>query len=376
MRNLFTIKIDGLFMAGRTVYIAGAGHVSHQHAEARERLPDEAELAVADPDREAREQFGADFPDARLYADVEAMLEEPVTDGDIFVVATPPFVRRDLAIAGFESNRHVLCEKPLAMNYEEAIDILRAAREHDRLLGVATSRYLGSSHTEAVSRYVDDGTLGSPYHATFVDRLRRKRTGIEYQPESRWPLDSSKSGGGILMNWGNYDFAVLTDVLAPRRVDVIDAWVTAPETDLDLPVDVTNDVEQHAGATLHYHLRDGTTVTVTYERSDCTHGTEHTQFEIEGTEAAVRWDWKETETPSLTIATDEDNEPREEEISFARDEDMSVGNRPLVFFDRARRGEDAPQPTNERAVFDFACIRSIYDCAETGERQSVTLEDI
>lgn len=364
-------------MTGRTVYIAGAGHVAYQYANAREELPDgdEVELAVADPDQEARDQFATEFPDARLYSDAEEMLEEPVTDGDIFVVATPPFIRRNLAIAGFESNRHVLCEKPLAMNREEAIEILDAAREHNRLLGCATSRYLGSSHTEAVSQFVRDGMLGSPYHVTFIDRLRRKRTGIEYQPESRWPLDSSKSGGGILMNWGNYDFAVLTDVLAPRQVDVIDAWMTAPKTDHDLPSDVTNDVEQHAGATLRYHLQDGTTVPVTYERSDCTHGKEHTHFEIEGSEAAVRWNWKDTNTPSLTLATDKANEPTEKKQKFDEETNLNNSYRPLVFFDKACRGEETPQPTNERAVFDLACIRGIYDCAETGEQQSITIDE-
>lgn len=364
-------------MVGRTVYMAGAGHVAYHHANAREELPDavDIELAVADPDREARDRFGTKFPDARLYSDADEMLKEPVTENDIFIVATPPFSRRDLAIAGFESNRHVLCEKPLAMSLEEGIELLDAAREHKRLLGCTTSRYLGSSHTEAVSQLIREGAVGSLYHMTFIDRLRRKRTGIEYQPGSRWPLDSSKSGGGILMNWGNYDFAILTDVLAPRQVDIINAWMTSPETEHNLPHHVTNDVEQHAGATLHYHLQDGTTVPVTYERSDCTHGKEHTRFEIEGSKAAVHWDWKDTDAPSLTLTTDEANEPTEEKERFDQESDLDNSFRPLVFFDKACRNKEAPQPTNERAVFDFACVRALYDCAETGEQQSVIFDD-
>lgn len=350
----------------RRVYIIGTGFIGTYHARAVESLPDDAGLKAADPNPEARESFAEEFPDADLYEDAEQMIEEPARDSDVLVVATPPFVRRDLAVAGLESGRHVLCEKPFAMNRQEAADILGAARRNDRLVGTATARHTGYPHTDAVRELVQNGEIGRPYHVTFVDRARRSRTGIEYQPEHHWPLDRSKAGGGILMNWGAYDFATLNYVLDPDRVDVNQAWTETPETDHDLPDDVTYDVEQHAGASMRYHT-DDSEVAVRYERADCTHGEQTWRFEIEGTEGAVRWNWKDCRgTVSLTLQHDDGNEPREAERTFDVGE-PDPQSRPLVFFDRRIRGEGAPIPVNEQAAFNFSCIRTVYEAAETGD---------
>jgi predicted dehydrogenase len=350
------------------VYIVGTGFIGRHHADAVAELPADPRCKGADPDPEARAAFADAFPDAEVYEDPEAMLAEPANEDDIVVLATPPVARRDLAVAALESGRHVLCEKPFAMSREEASDILTAARRHDRLVGTATARHAAYPHTEAVRDLIVNGEVGRPYHATFIDRARRARTGIEYQPERRWPLDESIAGGGVLMNWGAYDFATLNHVLSPRRVTVDQAWVESPETDHDLPEDRTYDVEQHAGASMRYETdTGGWTVAVTYERADCTHGTEDRRFEIEGTEGAVRWNWKDCHgTVSLVRQFDAAAEPREEERTFEV-EDPAPGSRPLVFFDRRVRGEDAFIPVNEQAVFNLACIRSVYEVAETGE---------
>jgi predicted dehydrogenase len=359
----------------KRIYLVGTGFIGTYHAEAVDSLPEDARLSAADPNPAARESFAEEFPDADLYEDAERMLEEPARDSDILVVATPPFARRDLAVAGLESGRHVLCEKPFAMNRDEAADILDAARRNDRLVGTATARHVAYPHTEAVRELLRKGEIGRPYHVTFVDRARRARTGIEYQPESRWPLDSSRAGGGILMNWGAYDFATLNYVLDPDRVDVDQAWTETPEADHDLPDDVTYDVEQHAGASMRYYTDDAE-VAVRYERADCTHGEQTWRFEIEGTEGAVRWNWKDCRgTVSLTLQYDDGNEPREEERTFEVGEPDPQA-RPLVFFDRRVRGEDALIPVNERAAFNFACIQSVYEVAETSEPTSVDPTDL
>jgi len=363
-------------MTERTVYLAGAGFIAHHHARAAASLPNGVAVSAADPSPAAREEFNAEFPHADLYEDVKEMLDAPASENDIVVVAAPPFARRDLAMAAIESGRHVLCEKPLAMNVREAEELLAAGRNRDLVIGSAAGRFLGDGHTDAVRAAVREQALGDPYHATWVDRSRRSRTGIEHQPESHWPLDASRAGGGVLMNWGCYDLATLNHVLDPERVDVLAAWTATPETGHDLPEDVTNDVEQHAGAALRYHRPDGSTVAVTYERADCTHGAERTVFEIEGTAGAIRWDWKAfgDDAPGLTRCFDEDNEPREEERTYDPCP-HPIHHRPLVFFDRAIRGETAPIPTDERAVFNFACVRALYDVAETGDPRTVRLEE-
>lgn len=360
----------------KRVYIAGAGFIGKKYAQAAGTLPADVRLKAADPNPNALDSFGEEFPGSELYADVERMLEEEPRDSDIVVIGTPPFARRDLAISGLESGRHVLCEKPFAIDRSEAMEILDAARTNDRLVGTATARYLGVPHTEAVRELLREGALGRPYHVTFIDRKPRSRTGIEYQPESKWPLDRSKAGGGILMNWGTYDFAILNHVLEPHRVTVTDAWTEIPETDHDLPDDVTNDVEQHAGASIHYH-RDDCRINVRYERADCIHGEPGSHFQIEGTNAAVKWNWKDFRAPmSLTFMYDDGNEPRQEKRTFESDNELGPGAKPLIYFDRRIRGESAPIPLNENAVFNHACIRGVYEVAENGRSTTIELSEI
>ena len=214
------------------------------------------------------------------------MLSEPVDPDDFVVVAAPPFTHHEETIAALESGRHVLCEKPLAPTLDETKAMLATAREHDRLLGSCNCRHYRTPGTERVQELIADGEICEPYHVTWITRRQRGRPGIEYQPESKWFLDRSKAGGGIVMDWGPYEFATLEDLLDPASVDVKHAWTAQPETDVD-PGDVPFDVETHGGATLVYR-NDERDVQVTYERASGTHGSERNVTEIEGTKGAIR----------------------------------------------------------------------------------------
>jgi len=362
-------------MPSRRVYIAGAGVISRHHADAVDHLPDrETTIKAADPDPDAVAAFENENPDAETYGDVSEMLDEPAQESDIVVVATPTFAHHKLARKGLESGRHVLCEKPLAMNVSEASDLLNTAREHDRVIGSCACRFLGSDSLTRVAELLEDGGVGEPYRVTFVDRQSRSRTGIEYQPESRWFLDVSKSGGGVLMDWGPYDIAVLSELLEPTAVEVEHAWTANPSTGVDLEADTVFDVEQHVGASLRYHREDGATLPVNYERAACTHGKEDGRFEIEGTEGAIEWTWKamvEGDETFVRHRYDVDGDVIVETEEFVHEDPVGAMDRPLVYFDCVVNGESAPVPTNEAAADNFACLRSIYKCEETGEKQRV-----
>ncbi len=354
------------------IYLAGAGVIARHHANTATSLFDDVSLAVADPNPDALATFGDEFPQARLFDDTDSMLAEPVMEDDIVVVATPPFVHAELVVQGLRSERHVLCEKPLAMNRPEATTMLSVAKDHDRRLGCCNCRFLGVPATDRIRELVQEGAIGEPYHATFIDRFQRQRSGVEYQPESPWFHDRSKSGGGVLMDWGPYDFAVLNDVLRPESVTVRDAWTANPRTAAD-PADVPFDVEQHVSASLRYRLADDTELPVSYERAACTHGEERHIIEIEGEEGALRWEWKIGESPATVVrAVDESGEVSTEETSFVTDDGLSVMDRPLAYFTRVIRGESAPIVTDEDAVFTFECLQSIYDCASSGLSETVS----
>lgn len=360
------------------VYLIGAGVIARYHAAATSDLAGAGRvlLSVADPNGEALTGFREQFPSAKIFDDAEAMLAEAPRPSDIVVVATPPFTHHLLAVAALESGRHVLSEKPLAMNRDEARDMLRVARSVGRRLGCCSTRFLGLATNEETKRIVESGTLGELYHATFVNRRQRGRSGIEHQPATRWFLERARSGGGTLMDWSPYDLTTLNHILSPIRVDVLAAWTTDPETAIDLPPGTVVDTEQHAGASLRFHRADGQKIDVTLERAACTHGGERITVEIEGRRGAVSWDWLDwLGDGSVAVSQDQDGRVVTETTRLGVGTPLHPHHRPLVYFHQNVQGNESLAVVDEQAVFNFSCIQGIYACARSGIPQSVTLED-
>jgi predicted dehydrogenase len=195
--------------------------------------------------------------------------------------------------------------------------------------------------------------------------------GIEYQPTSRWFLDKSKAGGGILMDWGPYDFAVLNDLFQPTAVEVLGAWTRRPLTQVD-PVDTVFDVETHVGAMIRYALQDDPPICIQYERASCTHGEEYHHVEIEGTLGSVRWSPYDFGHPQpIILALDRDGQAGEREIQIQNQSRYGVMDRPLCYFYESLQGLSSLALLNEQAVFNLLCIQAIAKCATTQEPQVV-----
>ncbi|MBN1673646.1 MAG: Gfo/Idh/MocA family oxidoreductase [Kiritimatiellae bacterium] len=149
-------------------------------------VPDLELLAVADPSnrarREAKARFGVD-----AYAEPAELLSRD--DIRLVHVATPPFTHRELVCAALAAGRHVLCEKPLAVNGAHAREMLALSAQRDRLLAVnLIMRY--DPLCEAVKRIIEEGLLGAPLHAFFENYAKD-----EPLPAEHWFWDAERSGG-------------------------------------------------------------------------------------------------------------------------------------------------------------------------------------
>ncbi|MGM0834788.1 MAG: Gfo/Idh/MocA family protein [Bacillota bacterium] len=352
-------------------YLIGAGVIARSHAEAIRKLPDQEKIQVkvADPNSKALNEFLQQYPDALGFSDAKEMLAENANEDDIVVIGTPPFTHFPLSRMALESGRHVLCEKPLVMNGQEAQTLLEIAKQKGKQLGCCSDRFIGLPKTEEVKRLLESNVLGDIYKVTFVYRGQRSRPGVEYQPESQWFLDSSKSGGGIVMDWGPYDIAILNNVFKPSSIEITSAWVSKPETEAD-PSDVVYDVEGHVGAMMKYHL-DGKTVWVQYERASCTHGKPYHHVEIEGTRGALEWS-PYFESDKIVLSFDKNGEVVTEEKELPNQSEIGFMDHPVHYFYLKVKGEDSPALVNEQTLFNFSCLQGLYDCAETGTVQKLT----
>jgi predicted dehydrogenase len=106
------------------IYIVGAGAIACHHAQAiahfAESEYDRPSVCVTDVNQATLADFVKKFPWATPFDDLVSMLGEPARADDVVIVATPPSTHAEISCLALRSGRHVLCEKPLAMNKEEA----------------------------------------------------------------------------------------------------------------------------------------------------------------------------------------------------------------------------------------------------------------
>ncbi len=141
--------------------VIGCGKIAERHIMAYRKLP--AELVVTDAVPEAAQKL-ADRYHVAFNDDPEAVLSDPTIDAvDICV---PTAYHKDLIIRALAHGKHVFCEKPLARDLKETLEIQAAARDAGRVLMVG---YLQRFHPafQLVKDVLDDGIIGKPYFALF-----------------------------------------------------------------------------------------------------------------------------------------------------------------------------------------------------------------
>ncbi len=161
------------------------GYISH---------PDAKVVAICDSDKKRLKEVGSDYGIKQRYADYEEMLDEEKLD--VVSVATPNYVHAPITIKALDAGCHVLCEKPMAMNVEEAEEMEAKARKAKKRLMINFS-YRFSPMSHALKSQVDSGVIGEVYFARTVWHRRRGLPGF-----GGWFGQKDKSGGGPLIDLG------------------------------------------------------------------------------------------------------------------------------------------------------------------------------
>jgi predicted dehydrogenase len=290
-------------------------------------------------------------------------------------VATPPLFHHAETIKALRSGRNVLCEKPFAMNMQEAREMVEVARDCGLHVACCSSRFIGWDLNLKVRKLINSGAIGDIFLLDWIHRKQCSRSGIEHLSNSRWFLDKSKNGGGILMDWGPYDMAVLVSVFQPQVVRVSNAFCRQADVPANLPEGVVYDIETQVGASLAFEQADGKTLTIRYERTNATHGEPLEAQMLYGTKGSLSWNWLPfgenlAITRRRTLSTDR-LDVEQTPASSTADPGAWV-HAPVREFDKFLRGEATDWVlVNEKALEPFSIIRAIYDSAGTGK--SVTL---
>src|SRR5437016_3937496 len=108
------------------VAVAGAGYWGINHVRAFSRLQGAELVAVCDPDPAALERAGRLAPGARRYGSLDEVLGD--REVQAVVLATPAVAHAAQAMAALAAGKHVLVEKPLALNPDDAAALAQLAR--------------------------------------------------------------------------------------------------------------------------------------------------------------------------------------------------------------------------------------------------------
>ena len=198
-------------------------------------------VAVADVRTEVAESFGRDFS-VPAYGDPRELIADDSVQ--IVHIATPPSSHRELVLAAARGGKHVLCEKPLALNLDQASEMLAAVAGSGTIAPVNfVLRY--NMVTRGVKQIIDSGLMGQ----ALSGRLTNNAADSTLIPE-HWFWDREISGG-IFVEHGVHFFDFYNCLLGAGNV--IDAHTEIrPHTTQEDRVMCT--VRHDCGAVVnHYH---------------------------------------------------------------------------------------------------------------------------
>jgi predicted dehydrogenase len=190
--------------------LIGCGDIARKRIAPALRDLDECDLvAVSRARSDQAESFAREFGARKWFAS----WPELVCDDEIEAVyiATPVHLHAEQTIAAAEAGKHVLCEKPLAMNTSECDRMIQACRANKVKLGVAYYRHFYPV-IERIKEIIHTGEIGQPVLAQI--------NAFEYfNPQTdhprHWLLEKDRSGGGPMFDFGCHRIEVLTNILGP-----------------------------------------------------------------------------------------------------------------------------------------------------------------
>ncbi len=174
--------------------LIGTGVIARTFAQGVQHSQHGVLVAVASRSQEKAEQFGRAFGIPHRHGSYEALLADP--DVDAVYISTPHPFHAIWAIRAAEAGKHILCEKPLALNYPQAMAVIEAALEHDVFL-MEAFMYRCHPQIQKLIALLQSGVIGSVgvIRATFSFRA-------PFRADHR--LFSNALGGGGILDAGCY----------------------------------------------------------------------------------------------------------------------------------------------------------------------------
>lgn len=165
--------------------------------------PDANVVAIASRTRAKAEELAREFEIPRVYDDWHDLIADPGIDA--VCVTTPNDLHHEMTIAACMAGKHVLVEKPLAMNSQQGRAMVEAAERANVVLMVHQNQRFFPVH-EVAKQILETGAIGPVLSL----RARWSHAGPEYwSPEGAWFFEPERAGHGALFDLGIHKFDLI-----------------------------------------------------------------------------------------------------------------------------------------------------------------------
>lgn len=332
-------------------------------------------VAVADHHADRADSACANFNVPKTYNEGLDLIADP--EIEMVVLAMPACHRKELALAAFAAGKHVLTEKPVAMNAADVREMI-AARGNLKA-ACCSSRYRFITHFQVAADFIASGALGElreVYIRSFFPAAPPPDA-----PKPEWRLKRHLNGGGFLMNWGCYDLDYLLGLcgwqLKPEKC-FGQTWTVPPHIAWHLPEG--SDAEtQYIGL---IRCEGGTMLHV--ERGEYMSISEESAWQIVGTKGSLHLTMTAVTAAGPQASAGASNWKRivfneltqdrgvVESVLWEGEEDLSlVSSGPVTDLAMAIREDREPKTSLERALVVQRISDAIYASAARGDTVEV-----
>lgn len=206
----------------KNIALIGAGEISKRHLAAYQASKDAKVVAICDLNLEFAKARAAEYGVPNFYADYHEVLADPTIDA--VSIVTPTFTHGSIVKEALSAGKDVLCEKPPALTYEEALANAQLAKETGRILMYGfVCRY--TAVYDLLKSMIDNGKLGEIYYAEAYRMQRCSKIG-------GWFCDKTRSGGGELMDAAIHQLDLLLYYMGYPKVKSIRGFTSDVNKDL------------------------------------------------------------------------------------------------------------------------------------------------
>ena len=193
------------------VGLIGCGKIARMHAHGFQGASDLAEVVVCCDEREEQAQAMArSLESAKAVTSWQDVVDRE--DIDAVDVCLPHYLHAPVVIAAAQARKHVLVEKPFAMNLAEAMSMVDAADQAGTVLMVGQHQRYVSDHRH-IKALLDKGVIGR----VLAVRVDSNQLLSDQYPSGHWLFSRAQAGGGIVISVAVHKIDLLRYLLGEIR---------------------------------------------------------------------------------------------------------------------------------------------------------------